>query len=415
MTAIRLDEADLPGVAARWGETARAVRRGGPGAAAGAGPRARWAPRSASEGGAGGGGGGARPLRLLLHAVVALPLVLMAAGGWLTWRDSTRDAESEMARTAEAGAEYARRLLDGHRMAADRVNDLLRGLSDAEIRAREAALHAALQAMLAEAPELRSVHVGDRHGGVLLSGTVFPVPRDVSLADRDWYAVMAAEGAPTVFVSGVHMPRLQPGAGAFFALSRRRAGGGNGLPPQAFDGLVNVSFDPREVGAGLRRLLLDEPADTLSLIRADGHILARTAGLDAPLPPLPADSRFTRAVAAGAERALISGRSPLDGEVRVAALRRVEGYPLYAVAFRPRAAVAARWRDAVAVQLALACRPRSHSPASRCSSSAGSAPSPRRTRGWSGASPSAPPRWRRARRATATSATAPTPISRPRA
>ena len=45
-----------------------------------------------------------------------------------------------MTRTAEAGAEYARRLLDGHRMAADRVNDLLRGLSDDAIRAREAEL-----------------------------------------------------------------------------------------------------------------------------------------------------------------------------------------------------------------------------------------------------------------------------------
>src|SRR5690606_1156962 len=89
--------------------------------------------------------GRARSRHLLLVAAVALPLLIMAGAAWLSWRQAWREAETEMARAADAAAEYARRLLDGQLLRVEFADELLGGLSDAEIRAREAELHAQLR------------------------------------------------------------------------------------------------------------------------------------------------------------------------------------------------------------------------------------------------------------------------------
>ena len=86
------------------------------------------------------------PLPWLLAGAVMLPLLVAGAGAWLAWRGTWDSARSELSHAADSAAEYMRRVLDGHRAAADRVNDLLRGLSDEEVRAQEAALHARLRA-----------------------------------------------------------------------------------------------------------------------------------------------------------------------------------------------------------------------------------------------------------------------------
>src|SRR5688572_4882127 len=85
-----------------------------------------------------------RALPWLLAAAVVLPLGLTAMSAWHAWRHAWREAEAEVSRTAEAGAEYARRLFDGMVLRLDRAAELLAGLSDAEIRARERELHEAL-------------------------------------------------------------------------------------------------------------------------------------------------------------------------------------------------------------------------------------------------------------------------------
>ena len=87
-------------------------------------------------------------LSLLVPAAVLLPLVILCMGAAITWRGVWDQARAEVVHSADASAEYARNVLDLHRMRAERVNQLLRGLSDAEIGAREAELHVALRDML---------------------------------------------------------------------------------------------------------------------------------------------------------------------------------------------------------------------------------------------------------------------------
>ena len=229
-----------------------------------------------------------RALSLLVAAAIVLPLMIMGAGAWLSWQQAWREAEAEVTRTAEAGAEYARRVLDGLLLRADRANDLLAGLSDDEIRAREAELHGALRALAARTNDEGTQHafVHDRDARSLVSGEIFPVPPVSQVfADRDYNQALRRPDAPAVHVGTVFVGRVLDRP--FFSVARRRERGGNGLPTDAYDGVVVVSADTNAIGAGLRRLMPGGAGsdDVLALLRDDGHLLARSTGLDRPRPP----------------------------------------------------------------------------------------------------------------------------------
>jgi len=287
-----------------------------------------------------------RAMWLLPVAAVLLPLVTLGTGGWLAWESSWREARSELGRSASAAAEYATRTLDGYVVATGRIDDLIRGLPDAGITAREQALHAALAAMIPELPQAAGAFVTDASGTPLLAANLYPVPRDrPTAADRDFFLALGGARPPPVHLSRVYVSRFddQP----FFAISRRRSGEG-------FRGIVNVSVDPQMVSAALARLL-DAPEDRISLLRNDGEVLARTGATAWPQPGLAPDGAFHRAVAEGAFAAVYAMPArpddPTKGAARLVALRRLDGYPAYAAVSRPRAAIVADWRRTMAGHL----------------------------------------------------------------
>ncbi|MGG5822897.1 PAS domain S-box protein, partial [Falsiroseomonas sp. HW251] len=295
---------------------------------------------------------------LLLPFAIALPLLLMAASAWLSWRQAWREAEAEVTRTAEAGAEYARRVLDGLLLRVDRADELLAGLSDEHIRAREGEYHAALRAIGQRTRDDNEQHVflHDRDARTLVSGAIFPAPPlSEVFMDRDYNQALRGPDAPPVYLGKVFVGRVLDRP--FFSVARRRERGGNGLPPGDYDGVVVVSADANAMGAGLRRLLPGDgegSTDVLALLRDDGEVLARSTSMTAPLPAAKLRHPVARAVADGTERGIFVGRSDLDGVERLAALRRVDGWPAFVSVARPRSAIVARWRDVVALQLAFA-------------------------------------------------------------
>jgi PAS domain S-box-containing protein len=292
-------------------------------------------------------------LRLLLPAAAALPLVILGAAGWIAWQDAWRNAERDLARAADSGAEFARGLFDAQRIAAGRVNDALRGLPDTEIRRREAELHARLAAMLAEMPRLRTIYVGDGDGYTLVSANAFPVRRDRSYADRPWHRDLAGPERPTLVISEVLAPRAEQPAEPFFSLVIPRTGTGNALPPGIFEGSVNISVHVREIAAAMAPLLpAGEPGDRLGLVRADGSVLALSDGAQWPFPTLPANGAVMAALAGNPDRTMLQ-RQSRDGTVRLAAMRRVPDYPVFATASRTRAAIVAAWWRAIALPLAI--------------------------------------------------------------
>jgi hypothetical protein len=277
------------------------------------------------------------PLVLLL-AAATIPIVLFAALSAWEYRAIWQQTERELARSADATAEYSLRVLEAHRLAADRVNDLLSGLADDAIRNREHELHQKLRALIPSLPLVQTVAVLDRDGYPLLTGNVYPVPRDRQFNDREWVRDLSRPDAPRTHVSKVHVGRLDNFL--FFGVSRRRSGSGNGLPGDAFDGVINISVEPNHVSSGFADLTT-EANDVVLLFRQDGEILARRPGVASPPPTA---HEFARATA-GRERGVLRAPSPIDGVDRLGAYRRIQGYPVYALVARDAAAIVARWRD----------------------------------------------------------------------
>ncbi|HYF09135.1 MAG TPA: hypothetical protein VD970_16050, partial [Acetobacteraceae bacterium] len=278
-------------------------------------------------------------MRALLIAVAILPVALLGTVAWLNWRQAWTEARTEILHATEAGAEYVRRVLGDHDQAVRRINDLLRGLSDDQIRAREAELHAVLRERVREVPEVSTAYVLDRAGTPLLSASVFPLPRDASVSDREHHALLAAPGAPDVVVTRVYVGRIE--GNVFFAVARRRQETGNrGLPPGTFDGSINVSVDPAVLAGRLQRVL-GQSGDAVGLVRNDGEVLARS--LDGqrtlPAPRLPPQSAAVQAMQRGEEVRVSLLPSLVDGVERLGVIRRVEGWPVYVTAARASTAI----------------------------------------------------------------------------
>lgn len=286
--------------------------------------------------------GGAVLVRLLPVAALALPLAILLLGAWLTWQSTWRDASAELVRTADANAEYGARVLAGYALATARINDLVRGLTDAQIVARERELHTALNALVTEVPQAEASYIVDHEGTPLLAASLFPVPRTQATAsDRDFFRVLSSLNPPDVHISQVYVSRFD--GKPFFAVSRQRRHTGNGRLPGAFDGVVNISVDPRLLAAGMQRLQGMTPG-ILALVREDGAILARTQGPEGLLPPIQPGSRFHDLARAGGRDAVFTGRNSVESAESLIALRRVEGFPVYAAAMRPRPDIVGTWR-----------------------------------------------------------------------
>ena len=283
-----------------------------------------------------------------LLTAATIPVILFVGLSAYEFRTNWEQTERELARSADATAEYSLRILEAHRLAADRVNDLLRGLPDVEIRAREYELHQQLRALIPSLPLVQTVAVLDRDGYLLLTANVHPVPRDRDFKDREWVRDLSLSDAPDTHISKVNIGRLDNFL--FFGVSRRRTGSGNGLPDDAFDGVINISVQPNHVSSGFADLAT-EKSDIVALFRVDGEVLARHPGFERPLPPMPRESGYLRAANLGLDRGIVRGASPVDGVDRLAAYRKVSGYPIYALVARDATAVVGRWKERLASEL----------------------------------------------------------------
>jgi PAS domain S-box-containing protein len=284
---------------------------------------------------------------------------MLSASAWIGWNQAWRTAEAEVASASDAAAQYARRLFEGQLLRIGRANDALAGLTDGQIRLREAELHDALRGIAAEREpaerETFYMFVYDRNAFGLVASSVFPVAATRPMVDRDFNHALRAPDAPPFHVSQVYVGRDT--GRPFFAVSARRVGTGNGLAPDAYDGVINASVFVDRVNPVLRELGVAE-RDVVSLVRVDGAVLARSAGFGdrgaeglrigdkSPMLPL---------MARGEERALAHAASTLDGVERVVAYRKVGGaWPVYAAVARDRATVVAAWRRDMVPQAALA-------------------------------------------------------------
>ncbi|WP_209378129.1 PAS domain-containing protein [Pararoseomonas baculiformis] len=298
-------------------------------------------------------------MRLALAAVVMAPLLLAAAFSLEAWRGAWRGVETDVARMSDAAEQYARRMLEGQILRIHRANDLLAGLSDEEIRAREAEFHEALRDVAGER-ESRSgenfyLFIYNRDGYALASSNVLPVAANRPMQDREFNQALRGPDAPPFHVSPVYHGRDTQRL--FATVTARRARTGNGLPPDTYDGVVNASLYLDHVNPALAALATG-PGDVITLVREDGALLARSSGFGDRAPEdlwLRPDSWMLAAMRRAGEQKLASGASNVDGVERATAFRRIGGgWPVYVIASRAHSAILAGWAREVAAPVAIA-------------------------------------------------------------
>lgn len=288
-------------------------------------------------------------------ALLAGLMLALAAGlgtCWLTWWEAWGAAERDLARAAKTAAATAGRILEGQRLAADLVDEMVRGLSDEDLRDREAEQHARLTTLVHRLRLIRGALVVDHLGVPLLSSHELPVPRVPAYAHEEWFRALATAQAPPLHVGAAQLePELSE---VSFPISRQRSGPVD-IPDRSFTGIIKVAADPNSFAAAFAALLGDR-RDTLSLLRSDGRLVVRTPRPANPPAAHPAWITVQHPELGPATHGVALGRVVPPGGLReqdhVVAFHQIDGLPLYVTAARARTDIAAAWRRLVLPRLA---------------------------------------------------------------
>lgn len=207
------------------------------------------------------------PLRVIAAACLIGPLLLFAYSSLTSYRAINRQASERLERALDVLQEHAHKALQTIERSIAETNEVLRGLSDEEIRADQLRISERLKRIGRALPQMEAVWAFDRDGRPLVSSTVVPVPTGLNNSDRDYFRGQAEADSGT-YIGDVVQARI--GSKRFFVVSGRRTEASAG----DFNGVVAFTVVPehfREFYARLARGV----ADSFGLIRADGAFLAR--------------------------------------------------------------------------------------------------------------------------------------------
>ncbi len=282
-------------------------------------------------------------LRLFVLLACAAPLLLLASVGWLEWEQLKQDAQARGARTATALAEQALRVFDANASALARIDERARGQNEFDLGARPE-FTAFLRSITAEVRQAE--HVGIIASDGRLAAFSAPTPAaGTSLAGED--AFQAHVGSNV----GVHIGKLSRfgrDEKPKFMISRSRTG-----PDGGFGGVVFSTVSPNALTDFYRSIT--DPGDSVTLVRADGTVLARypaAAAASWRLDRSAALMEASRAAPGGGSYRTAAELDPVD---RLHVFAPVGGYPVY-VSYGVNPAHAARhwWRDIAGYGLASA-------------------------------------------------------------
>jgi two-component system NtrC family sensor kinase len=287
-------------------------------------------------------------LRILLAASIVVPIVLFALLAWFDYRNVVSDGQRDLERLSDVAREHAAKAFDGQNQLIERINDLVRGMDAASIKASEARLHDELGRIIAHMPQVQSVLLADKDGWPLVSASLYPVPR-VNVSDSDYFqAVMHAGASP--FITRVQVGLLL--RQQFFGLAEPwRAADGT------LEGVIDVAVSPGFFQEFYRALAgeTETAGRVMALVREDGQMLARYPALPAPPNEIPISRNFLSAVQSSSRSGTYLARAVMGGSVpvRLYAYRKVEGYPVYVVVGQSWNALLGEWYEDMLGNLAL--------------------------------------------------------------
>jgi signal transduction histidine kinase/ActR/RegA family two-component response regulator len=291
----------------------------------------------------GGKSGAAWALRGLVVASIVLPVLVFIGGGWLAWRGTLREATASLQSDLAVSQEQATKVLDSHMLLSGRVNDLVGGLSDDAVIARERELHDRLEAMIAGFPQVTAVIVVGRSARPLVASSRYPVDHNVNFSDREYFKALRDSHLP-FYIGGIVFGRLT-GEDVFSVATRR------GDDPNRFSGVILVGVSPIYFRNFDREMFGGGTDYSASLIRDDGTQLASYPETVRSGPEPVRDALLVGAIAAAPQAGLVHGRSATDGTDRLIAYRKLGEYPVYATVGRRWGSIVREWRDLMASHL----------------------------------------------------------------
>jgi two-component system NtrC family sensor kinase len=270
------------------------------------------------------------PLRGLLAASLAVPLLLLAIAAWQNFRLVRSQAEERVMIEVGELREHALDTVKTYAIVLTWIDARTRGLDWDRIEHDEE-LHRFL-ADLDTLPQIDEVWMADAAGHPRVSGRSSPIPV-IDVSDRDCFAAEQKQDVG-IFVGQEHIGALTHVPG--FDICQRRS-----TADKAFDGIIVVSARPAYF-TEFYRTVSEDKRFAASLVRGDGSLLVRYPTISAP-SVLARDSPFMQAIARNPDRGLFGGRGETDGVERFFAYQRIEGYPLYVAYGIPRKDVLASW------------------------------------------------------------------------
>src|SRR5262249_35975638 len=217
-----------------------------------------------------------RLLQLMMVASIVLPAVLFAFASWVNYRHTQEVADERIERSLDILNEHALKVFETVERAIAEVDEILRGLSDQEIRAQEEKLHQRFRQIVAAMPQLQAIIVTDRDGRRLVASLTYPASPDRDLARRS-DGPRHVERDSGTYVSEVMAPRNPTRDNYFFSLSRRRPSADG-----TFNGVTAVAVLPSYFDDFYARIGRS-PGSLYAMARADGIFLARHPARDDPM------------------------------------------------------------------------------------------------------------------------------------
>ena len=285
-----------------------------------------------------------RLLKLMMVASLVLPAALYAYASWVSYRDTHAAADERIDRLLDVQQEQALRVFQTIDRTFAEVDEVVRGMSDEQIRAAQVTLHPRLERIAGVMPELQAIVLIGRDGAPLASSVLTSVKTDVNFSDRDYFRAQIDKDSGT-YVSEVRTPNLAIVGDDFFDLSHRLES-----PDGTFNGVIAVAVKPKYF-EDFYTLIGKSPGSFFALVRSDGLYLARYPVSPTRTRELTQHSFLRAAIARGVAHGLFSVNSVIDGIPRRIGFRRLAGYPVYAMAGTNISAINREWLTAIGAHL----------------------------------------------------------------
>lgn len=283
-----------------------------------------------------------RLLQWMMAASLALPIALFVYASSLSWVTTRDVADNEIQRTLDVVHEHALKVFETIDRSLSEVNEMVRGKSDAEIKAQERPLHLRLRMVANALPQLKSAWVFDATGHALVN-SLDPSALTLDFSDRDYFKTHVARDIGT-FIGKTLMPRAPYQGAAFFSVSRRRE-----TDHGVFNGVIQASVLP-EYFENFYARIGRSPGSFFALGLTDGAILARYPALESPARIDP-NGPVGRTIATHPMEGLITMVSPGDNVERRVGYQRLADYPIYVATGLDMSAIRARWLTTMSTHL----------------------------------------------------------------